>query len=821
MAVVMALVALLSSAFAQPARDTRLQLPSGTIVDLRRDTGDPSYSIRTGDGRRSGLRPADPMIRLRYACFDPLVAAPVAARLPESGRLRLIQFETCLLEDYTSTLDALGIKVHRIVPGQTVIAEVPLASLPRIAALDFVRWVGPFPAEARLDPWLLGELDATAAVRGRYVVQVMRRGLRDKTAVAREVRAVGGTVEPLTPDGFLLRTHLTPRQLMRIAALDEVLWVERAAAPRAAVDKVRQDSGVDLVEVRTGYTGAGVRGEVLDTGLALNHPDFQTAQPILHGPNTAQMVHGTAVYGVVFGTGTGMPSARGLLPEGQGIFATFTTLENRYRHTAALLQPPYRAVFQTNSWGNGPSPPGYPSLSFEMDDIIHQSDLLTCQAFGNSGSQVAFRQAWAKNVVTVGGIQHLDTLDPGDDRWNGRATIGPATDGRIKPDLCYWNDNIHTTRPPATYTPRFGGTSAATPQVAGIFGLFFQMWHEEVFGNAARRLDVDQDGVFDRRPHSSTARAFVYNTAEPYPFAGIAHDLTRTHQGWGRPDAERLHDLGRGVLVIDEWLPLRNFEVARYHVGIAAGQSRLRATLVYTDPPGTSAAALHRINDLSLRVISPDGTHYWGNAGLAAGNTSESGDLQNALDTVEQVWLNNPAPGRWIVEVWASEVALDAHLETARPDADFALVVAPVAPIVRDLGKGLPARGCAAPPRLEAHGSFVRGAPWRFDVSGATPGSECHLVIGERVLGQPFLQGVLVPEPERVLHMWVDDRGKATFAGTLDPDDDPRRRPSLGVHPARAHRGSFYVQAWMRDTLGPGGATASNAVEVIWPEVGR
>ena len=791
---------------AQATRD--ISISADTSIAMRSHGTDTRYSVTTADGRSSGWRVRDDMVRLRWAAFDPLEGQPAAALAPESGRVRLVQFETMVLDDYVQALSALGVDVLRVVPPQTVVAEVPAASERRLAESDFVRWVGPFPAEARLDPRLVADLARASGGAASYVVQVARRGLGDKRQVARAVRAFGGTAEPLSPSGFLLRATLTPRQLVAVAGLDQVVWIERAAEPTLAVDLVRQDSGANAVEVRTGYSGAGVRGEVLDTGLAVNHPEFQRNPPILHGPNTAQVRHGTGVYGIVFSTGEGLAEARGLLPDGQGISASFYRLEDRYNHTANLLQAPYRAVFQTNSWGNGPSPPGYPSLSFEMDDILHQHDLLVCQAFGNSGRRIAFRQAWAKNLVTVGGVQHFGTLDPSDDGWNGRATIGPATDGRIKPDLAYWNERIQTTIPPATYSQRFGGTSAATPQVAGVFGLFFQMWHEEVFGNVAPGSDV-----FDSRPSAAAARAFVYNTAVSYAFQGTSHDLTRTHQGWGRPNAEALLDLGDRVLVVDQTHPLQNFEVASYAVRVGADQRRLRATLAYLDPAGTSAADQHRINDLSLRVTSPDGVVFWGNVGLAEDNASDPGGSANTVDTVEQVWVPRPMAGIWKVEVIASELLQDTLLTTPEVDATFGLVVAPVEPVQRDVGRSVAGHGRPAP-TLEARGSFVVNSPWRFDVSGAVPGQECLLLLTPHPVDEAVLRGTELPALDRALRVIVDDRGEASFAGVMAASSGGRA--IFGELDPRHLTGEvFYVQALLRDAHG---VTATNALEVHWPE---
>ena len=101
----------------------------------------------------------------------------------------------------------------------------------------------------------------------------------------------------------------------------------------------------------------------------------------------------------------------------------------------------------------------------------------------------------------------------------------------------------------------------------------------------------------------------------------------------------------------------------------------LRVTLAYPDPPGTTSATLHRINDLSLRVVSPSGAVYHGNNGLLAGNYSTPGGSPNTVDTVESVLVPNAEVGTWTVEVRAAEVNVDAYPATPAADAAFALVV--------------------------------------------------------------------------------------------------------------------------------------------------
>ena len=80
-----------------------------------------------------------------------------------------------------------------------------------------------------------------------------------------------------------------------------------------------------------------------------------------------------------------------------------------------------------------------------MDDIIWRLDIAIAQSQSNAGTQSSRPQAWAKNIISVGGVYHFNTLSTADDAWSGGASIGPAADGRIKPDVSYWYDSIFTT----------------------------------------------------------------------------------------------------------------------------------------------------------------------------------------------------------------------------------------------------------------------------------------------------------------------------------------------------------------------------------------
>jgi hypothetical protein len=129
------------------------------------------------------------------------------------------------------------------------------------------------------------------------------------------------------------------------------------------------------------------------------------------------------------------------------------------------------------------------------------------------------------------------------------------------------------------------------------------------------------------------------------------------------------------MLVIDEKHVLRELQTRNYALEVLAGEAELRVTMVYRDPPGTTSATVHRINDLDLSVTSPSSVVYRGNFGLAANMQSQPGGTANARDTVENVLLLAPEAGLWTVTVTATDVNQDSHVETGAVDVDYALVV--------------------------------------------------------------------------------------------------------------------------------------------------
>lgn len=653
---------------------------SACLATMLALAGLPAASVAAPIGSTHAHSTTNPNVLLRYAAFDPLERiphVPAELRAHADPGVYIVQLTTHASEAALQALRSAGARIGRFLPEDSYIVRMDAFAAKAVHNLDIVRWVGPYHPAYKLDEPLLQAilLGSGYASPQRHSIQMLERGPANQNAVANAINQLGGVVHGAEPLGYRIEATLTLDQLQTIAHRPEILFIDAKGAPADDMDIVRLFGGADLLS-DMGFSGQGVRGEVLDGGLRLEHADFQKRPPIIHGANSAITGHGTSVYGIVFGDGTGDARYTGMLPEAQGIFASYTELgflgeePTRYEHTAELVDEagPYRAVFQTNSWGD-PRTTEYTTISAQMDDIAFLYDILITQSQSNSGSRPSRPQAWAKNIISVGGINHLETLTRLDDSHYAAST-GPAADGRIKPDLAHFYDRIETTSSagPTEYTV-FNGTSAATPIVAGHFGILYQLWAQGLFGN-----NVDGTGdAFANRPAPTTARALMINTARAWE---LSDGIQRRHQGWGAPDVWRLYSARRNIFVVDQsHRLLRALDKAEYLVDANASSGPLRVTMAYLDPPGNTSSRMHRINNLDLRVTSPTGEVYLGNNGLSDGAFSTPGGLPDRFNTIENVFIQSAQPGRWIVEVIAREINEDADLTTPGMDAHFALVI--------------------------------------------------------------------------------------------------------------------------------------------------
>jgi serine protease AprX len=657
-------------------QDTKLEKFDGTGASLLTwAEGHSKYFSITEDNQTwSAPQQADYRLVFKYQSFDPVQAFAPQFSAPKTN-LHIVQFSAQPVEAFRQQIRELGGTIYKYVPNYAYIVKMNPATADLVKALPFVRFAGPLAPELRLQ----GSLVAFAAQKDGLTtkVNVMAVDESEKTQLARDIKLLGGTVLKTLPGSEMLQASLTNEQIHKVSSLDSVLWIDRETEITNDIDKARIQGGADhMIRQVEGYTGKGIRGHVIE-GIYADHPAFKAngnreapiaiddAEPDGHGMNT---------FGEIFGNDPARPDARGIIPDAQGLYTNRNAFvdgdASRYDLVKKLMAT-QRVMFQTASWGHAQTLE-YTSQSADIDRLIFDLDLPITQSQSNMGSRMSRPQAWAKNIISVGALEHHETVNPEDDTWQQTASIGPAKDGRIKPDLAAYYDGILTTDGPDGYTEEFGGTSGATPIVAGYVGLSIEMWTNGIFGNT---LPAPKSDRFANRPHATTTKALLINSAKQYSFDSAVHDRTRVHQGWGFPNMQNLFERRTKTLVVNETDVLKNLASKTYTVNVARGQDEFKATLVYADPAPAVLTGQQLVNDLTLKVTAPDGTVYWGNVGLLEGMYSKSGGTANKIDNVENVFVNAPAAGAWTVTVSADSVNVDGHKETREVDADFALVV--------------------------------------------------------------------------------------------------------------------------------------------------
>lgn len=112
------------------------------------------------------------------------------------------------------------------------------------------------------------------------------------------------------------------------------------------------------------------------------------------------------------------------------------------------------------------------------------------------------------------------------------------------------------------------------------------------------------------------------------------------NQGYGRVNMEKVGSLTQPLLV-DEKKGVSVGQTKEFQIDVADGRT-LVVNLVYTDPPGTPAAARALVNDLDLVVSGP------------AGDFSP----QDRINNHEVVEVKNAAPGTYKIRVIGKNVPM-------------------------------------------------------------------------------------------------------------------------------------------------------------------
>ncbi len=671
---------------------------------------------------RNGFITTSPAVKTAAQARTPAIQTPVSG-------LYLIQFEDHLKRAEREQLRKLGVKLIQYVPDDAFIARLDNVSPDAVRLLSYVRWVGPYEADYKIQSRLSAEANSALRLNQNAVTNISV--LISPAATVAEIATVKSLFVSIQHEsdlhlGTILRGKLPLANLSALAQSSSVLWIE-SAPKRKLVDEaaskiVGGDDGqvaTPTVTQQSGFDGKGVTVCVADTGLDTG--DTNTMHPDLFGRVTGFQFygdltdgsdgygHGTHCAGIVAGNaatgetdpdtgqlyGLGVASGAGLFVE--RIFNDDAGEANPFPSDDMLTTDAVRAGAQigANSWGNDVQG-AYDIDSAAFDELVRDADpgtpgdqpyILEFSA-GNAGpaSETIGSPASAKNVIATGASENTPgTLAEtyglyadGADTMADFSSRGPCQDGRIKPDLVApgtWIASLASSYAPDEasiawtaiddYYVYMGGTSMSGPAAAGAAAVFVQ-YYKSFHTNAV--------------PSPALVKAALINSADPLDDAnGGPGPVPNNDEGWGRVTLTNIivtnfDSAPRYYQYLDQTVLLTSGQIYEQHALVRNSDQPLKITLAYTDIPGFPGAIPALVNDLDLEVVGPDGTIYRGNQ-FSGSDSVPNAPSPDTLNNVEGVYLSNPTPGDYLVRVRASNVAEDARLDTAAIDQDFALVV--------------------------------------------------------------------------------------------------------------------------------------------------
>jgi PKD repeat protein len=439
---------------------------------------------------------------------------------------------------------------------------------------------------------------------------------------------------------------IDPNQVHQLAAQPFVAYVEVVpppAEPENNESRTSSRSNVLFVHNNAGrqYDGDSVDVAINDSGIIGPHIDYQ-GRIITENTSSNSSNHGDHVAGTVGGAGNLNPWHQGAAP-GANFHVYSHPTGPVFNSFPGIYNTPQKIRITQTSFSDGCNT-GYTSSAQMMDMQIRtlpslshvfsagNSGSSSCGGLGNGWRTITGGNKAAKGPIAVGNMTDNDVIANSSSR-------GPATDGRIKPDICAIGTDVTSTIDPNTYDT-FTGTSMAAPAVSGLLAQLYQAYR-------ARHGGAD--------PQSGLIKAILLNTADDFGDAGP--DFT---YGWGKANGLK------AVRVIEEdrWLDstITQGGINTHTFTMPAGVSKAKIMVYWTDQEANLMAAPALVNNLDAGILDPMLTPYapWvldpGPNPTVASVTAPAGVGNDTLNNMEQIEINNPMAGTYSLNISGTTV---------------------------------------------------------------------------------------------------------------------------------------------------------------------
>ena len=549
--------------------------------------------------------------------------------IPDQSTLDAIEDAGIILQEYVKTNTYLAAIPSHLSPSALlnyhVEAITPIASKHK----EHKRiWSTPYPA------WALEGDDIKLSVRAYAHVNLI--------SAIDQIEKIGGQIEEIIPHGNILAVRIPQHALNHLCSINTLRSIDLQSEPgRPESDEGRHLHRSNAIDNDfyggRSYDGTGVSQAVNDDGFAGPHIDFKGRNAQATVANDLNGDHGDMVAGIAGGAGNLDPTMRGMAP---GSFLYVRQYNANMGGTLDYHIDSNVLVFNS-SYSNGCNA-GYTNTTLLVDQEIYDNPTLM-QVFsagnsngddcgygaGNQWGNITGGHKVGKNVIATANLGENDNIQASSSR-------GPASDGRIKPDISA-HGNYQTSTDPNNEYASGSGTSAAAP---GIAGCFTQLQH------VYKMLNNGNDGP------SALLKAVMLNTAND-----LGNDGPDFIHGWGKVNTLKATEaLEEGHYLTSS---ASQGTINNHTINVPAGTSRLKVMVYWADPEGSTSAAQALVNDLDATLTDGSNVFFpWllnTTPNAASLNQPASRGVDN-LNNVEQIAIDNPSASSYTLTVSGSTI---------------------------------------------------------------------------------------------------------------------------------------------------------------------
>ncbi|MCT4582939.1 MAG: S8 family serine peptidase [Flavobacteriales bacterium] len=551
---------------------------------------------------------------------------------------KFVQFYSIPTQKEIQELKQKGVRLLSYIPSNTYIASFPVKINLNDLKTQNIRSIQTINVVDKVEESIALENYPSWAIQGDVVELVIKTYPDIELDDLKEellgfgVKCTGEMIANKAVIGKVHRSMV--KDLARLGCVQYLETVQELGEPESNDGRNLHRSNAIDVDFLGGrkYNGEGVSVAINDDGFVGPHIDFtgRTNQLDVLGDLTG--THGDMTTGIIGGAGNLDPLMKGMAT---GAYIHVRQYSSAMGGTIPLYLDSNVLVF-SSSYSNGCNG-GYTATTELVDkEIFDNYALMQVFSGGNSNNNdcgYGAGTSWGnitgghkigKNVIAVANLE-------ADDNIRASSSRGPASDGRIKPDIAAHGAGHMSTDPNNTYAAG-GGTSAAAPGVAGVMAQLHHAYRV-LNGNVA---------------HSGLLKAAMLVTAND-----LGNEGPDFIYGWGKVN-------GLKALKLIEENRFFNGSISQgatinHSITIPNNIKRARVMVYWVDKEASTTASQALVNDLDCAVTDPSGGSHlpWvldhtPNPSLLALPATRGVDHLNNMEEIEIV---NPLAGNYTLSI--------------------------------------------------------------------------------------------------------------------------------------------------------------------------